>query len=176
METILISVLSSAVASSVVAALVSGWFGLKAKQTEYVNEYYKLVLQKRMAAYEKVEHLITQVKTAVRGSDDPRSYHILFSEDDDHQNVYTLLLSVNSQSLWLTDDLFDLTRELNLMVYLGTKDGESLIEFGRQNYKPIAELRTKIERLHARDMARLHNVPKFLRGRKPSDSYTDMPA
>jgi hypothetical protein len=47
-----------------------------------------------------------------------------------------------------------------------------LIEFGKTNYKAIAELRTQIEKIHARDMLVLYNVPSFLKSKRPVDSYS----
>ncbi len=84
-------------------------------------------------------------------------------------------MAVMSSALWLSDDLFDLTRELNLLLY-GHKNGDGgLIEFGKKNYVAIGELRTRIERLHARDMLTLHKIPTFLKRKKPRDTYTSLP-
>ena len=168
-----LTVLSSIV--SVIGALLAGWFSLRTKQNEYANAYYKLVLERRLLAYEQVEGLIMQIKVTVVDNDDKRPYHILFSKDDDHGAVYELLFAVMSSALWVSDDLFDLTRELNVLIYSGTNLGEGLIGFGKQNYKTIAELRTKMEIAHMRDMLTLHEVPKFLRSKKPSDSYAVLP-
>jgi hypothetical protein len=158
-------VLSSALISGVVSALIGGWFSLRSKRNEYENAYYKLVLERRLAAYEVVEDLIISIKTAVTDSD-RRPYHFLLSNDADEANVYKKIYATNMVSLWLTDKLFDLTRDLNLMVY-GKKKDQSFIEFGKRNYKAIAELRTRIERAHAADMLTLHNVTSFCAPRNP---------
>lgn len=166
-----LAVLSSSVVSGILGALIAGWFNLRSKHTEYANTYYKIVLEKRVKAYEGVERLINQIKVAVVDTDN-RPYHILFSKDDDHCNVYKALMEGMPDSLWLTDDLFELTRALNVLVYSKVPDGSGLIEFGKTHYREIAELRTKMEKLHIRDMATLHEVPEFLRKKRPSDSYS----
>jgi hypothetical protein len=79
-----------------------------------------------------------------------------------------------SNALWLSDQLYGLLRELNILIYSGTKGNAGLIDFGKTNYVTIAELRTNIERVFARDMLVLHDVPAFLKGKKPSDSYTPL--
>jgi len=165
-----LAILSSSLISIVAGALIAGWFNLRSKRNEYANEYFKLVLARRLAAYEEVERLITMLKAAVL-DDDQRPYHILFSKDDDHAAVYKLLFAVLSKALWLSDDLFGRTRELNVLVYSDNVDETGLIEFGKKNYIAIAELRTKTERLYARDMLTLHNVPRFLKSKRPTDSY-----
>ena len=53
-----LAVLSSSVISGVLGALIAGWFNLQSKNREYANTYYSMVLEKRIKAYEAVEHLI----------------------------------------------------------------------------------------------------------------------
>ena len=169
-----LAVLSSSVVTGVLGGLIAGWFSLRSKHNEYANAYYKMVLERRLTAYETVERLIARIKVAVL-DDDQRPYHLLFSKDDDHEGVYKALLEVLSTALWLTDDLFEKTRELNVLIYGRTKSGEGLIEFAKENYRTIAELRTQIEKLHTRDMLTLHEVPKFLQSKRPIDSYAAIP-
>ena len=165
-----LAVLSSSVISGIIGALIGGWFNLRSKHTEYANAYYKMVLERRIGAYEAVERLISQIKIAVVGTDS-RPYHRLFSKDDDHAGVYIALMDGMPDALWLTDDLFEATRQLNILVYSRATDTSGLIEFGKTHYREIAELRTKMERLHNRDMITLHDVPGFLRKKKHRDSY-----
>ena len=157
-----LAVLSSSLISGVLGALIAGWFSLRLKGTEYANAYYKIVLDRRLAANEEVERLINKVKVAVV-DDDQRPYHFLFSKDDDHVAVYNLLIDVMSQALWLSDDLFQKIRELNILMYSHKDSGSGLIEFGKKNYIEIGKLRTQIESLLARDMLTLHKVPSFLK-------------
>ncbi|KAA3653506.1 MAG: hypothetical protein DWQ11_07905 [Proteobacteria bacterium] len=110
------------------------------------------------------------LKTAVLG-DDMRPHHMLFSKDDDHEEVYKLIFVVTSSSLWLSEDLSDKIREFNRLVFSDGGSDSGLVEFGKIRYKEIAELRTALERYHARDMLTLHDVPKFLERKKFSDSY-----
>ncbi|MEO8743346.1 MAG: hypothetical protein ABI365_09165 [Lysobacteraceae bacterium] len=167
-----LAVLSSSLISGVIGALIAGWFGLRAKRSEYVNEYYKLVLARRITAYEKVERLIIMLKAAVLG-DDNRPYHLLFSQEKEAGAIYKLIFKSMSQGLWLTDDLFARIRELNLMFFdQGSGKDGGLVEFGKRNYSQLAELRTKIEIVHNLDMLELHDIRRFLKGKKPSDFYT----
>jgi hypothetical protein len=159
--------------SAAVGAGIGGWFALRSKNTDYANAYFRLVLDRRLAAYEEVERLVVQIKVAILDKDG-RPYHALFSKDNDHDFVYKLLLGIMSRALWLSDDLFAETRALNVLIYSKTKSGAGLVEFGKENYRRIAELRTKIERLHARDMLALHQVPKFLKSKKPEDSFVEL--
>jgi len=80
-----------------------------------------------------------------------------------------------SHALWMSDDLFQVTREFNQLVFAGTTDGSSLIEFGKTNYTAIADLRTKLEKLHKRDILTLHEVPQFLKAKRVPDGYSALP-
>jgi 5-hydroxyisourate hydrolase-like protein (transthyretin family) len=170
---LLLAVLSSSLIAGVLGALIGGWFTLRGKRNDYANDYFKLVLARRVQAYEEVERLISMVKTAVMDGDG-RPYHMLFSKDDDKQGVYNLLFAVMSKALWLSDELFELTRELNVLIYKQGDEEHGLIEFGKVNYKQIAELRTRMEIMHLRDMLVLHEVPRFLKSKKPTDVYVSI--
>lgn len=173
MDTVAI-ILSSTLVSGLVSALIGGWFNLRSKQSEYANAYYKLILERRMKAYKEVEILIGSIEMAVVDSDQ-RPYHMLFSNDDDHAHVYRVLAGRMSNALWLSDDLFQITRELNLLVYGKATEQQGLVEFGKKNYQVIAELRTRMEQRHLKDMLTLHDAPAFLKSKKPSDSYAELP-
>ena len=171
---ILTLVLSSALISGLVSALVSGWFNLRTKQSEYANAYYKLILERRLAAYEEVEKLIGSIKVAVTDAEN-RPYHMLFSDDDGHTGVYKSLVGIMSKSLWLSDELFELTRQLNLLVYGKAGEDVGLIEFGKLNYETIAVLRVKMEKIHTKDMLTLHDAPAFLKSKKHPDTFGALP-
>ena len=169
-----IAVLSSAVVSALVSSLIGGWFALRSKQNEYAHAYYKIVLERRVAAYEDIEHLISAVKVAVVDAD-RRPYHMLFSNDSAHEQVWATIHKAMSNALWLSDDLFQATREFNQLVFTGTTDGSSLIEFGKTQYTAVADLRTCLEKLHKRDLLTLHDVPGFLKAKKVADGYSVLP-
>lgn len=152
---------------------IAGWFSRQVKRDEYANDYYKIVLSRRLAAYEEVEQLLIMLKATVADLGG-QPYHILFSKDDDAEAVYKLLFAVMSNALWVTDDLYDLVRNLNLMVYNSGVGKAGLIEFGKKNYKAIAELRSQIEGAHSRDMLVLHDVPRFLKGKRSRNDYTSL--
>jgi hypothetical protein len=167
-------VLSSTVVSGVISAIISGWVSLRSKKSEYAHQYYKLVLERRIGAYEEVERLIAAIKVAVVDKDQ-RPYHFLFSKEGGHSDVYKMLHGTMANSLWLTDDLFELTRKLNMLVFSETRGESSLVEFGKTNYIAIGQLRTQLERLLFRDMLTLHDVRAFLKSKNPTNSYAELP-
>ena len=164
-----IAIFSSSLLSGVVGALIGGAFNLRSKQKEYVNDYFKTIIKRRLEAYEKLEVLINSFKLTIL-DDDQRPYHQVFSDKATWTSIYKLFLESTSHPLWLSNEAFSKTRELNIMFLKASSDKRDLLEFGKSNYKPIAELREEIERFHARDMLSLHNVESFLNQKKEHKS------
>jgi|HubBroStandDraft_4_1064222.scaffolds.fasta_scaffold159424_2 hypothetical protein len=163
-----IFIFSSSVISGILSALILGAYNLRAKRNDYVNDYYKTVIARRVAAYEQLERLIVSLKIAVLDAD-RRPYHILFSKDDDWQSAYNLLSDMISHALWLSNEAFEKTKELNYLIYR-LKPIDGAIEFGKVNYKAIAEIRSDLEKIAATDMLKLHDVKSFLKTKKKTVS------
>ncbi len=157
-----LAILSSSLLSGICGASIAGLYTLRAKRNDYVNDYYKTVIKRRIAAYEKLENLIVCLKAAVLDKDN-RPYHLLFSRDDDWENAYKLLFTVTSQALWLSDETFIKIRDLSYLLFSLKKEQGGMIEFGKKNYQVIAELRSELEKLLAEDMLSLHDVKRFLK-------------
>ncbi len=166
-----VTIITSWLGSGALSALVSGWYGLRSKRNEYVNEYYKTIINRRIAAYEQLENTIVPLKTSIADSgNDNRLYHQPFSSEksDDWNRSVVSLLAVMSQGLWLSDEVFEKLQELNLLLFHSEKP-DSVIEFGKANYEKIATLRATLERLLARDMLSLYDVKQFLEGKGKRD-------
>lgn len=167
-------VLTSSVIAAVLGGLLSGFITLRVARNQYLNDYYKTVLNRRLTAYEHLEHLITMLKTSVADDNDRRVYHLLFSSGDSLEMFKTLFL-VSSQSMWLSNDVVEETISLNRLLYSFPSDVSGILESAKKNYKTIAETRTRLERLHARDFLALHDVNRFLKSKRPTDSYGQLP-
>jgi hypothetical protein len=164
------TIITSWLGSGAVSALVAGMYNLRAKRNEYVNDYYKIVLKKRIAAYEQLENTIVLLKTSVADPTDHRIYHLPFSseKDEDWERSIVSLLAVMSHGLWLSGEAFDKLRELNLLLFHSEKPA-SVVEFGKNNYQTLATLRASLERILATDMLGLHDVEQFLKSKDKPD-------
>lgn len=164
-----VAILSSSLLAGIFGAFIAGAFNLRGKRNDYVNDYFKLVVKRRVEAYESLEALINALKLCIYDNDH-QLYHHVFSSVGGWPEIYKLFLDATANPLWLGDELFSKTRELNIMFLQASHEGRDPVEFGKANYKPIAELREQIERLHARDMATLHDVEGFLKSHKGNQS------
>ena len=79
MENIWITIFSSAGVASVISAIASFVNNRLAHNREYKDDYYKMVIAKRMDAYSKVEVVILSLKKLVRDESDNCLYNIIFN-------------------------------------------------------------------------------------------------
>lgn len=167
---LLLAFLSTSVISVIAGAIIAGAYGLRARRNEYINDYYKIVIARRIAAYEKLESLIVWLKTSVVDEKDKRPYHLLFSFEDGEKwdRPFVVLYGVMSQSLWLSDEVFAKTRDLSYLMFHFKEPG-SIIEFAKENYEKVASIRAELERLLAIDMLSLHEVTEFLVSKNKPD-------
>jgi hypothetical protein len=54
--------ISSSLISAMVSSIINGWFSIKLKNIDYENAYYKMVLERRVKAYEVIEWFILHIK------------------------------------------------------------------------------------------------------------------
>jgi hypothetical protein len=171
MSAVEIALISSGctLAGVLLAAVIGGLYTLRAKQNEYANDYYKTVIQRRIAAYEQLESLIVDFKIAVVDKDN-KPYHLAFSGETPKVNILRRFYLLRSQALWLSEDAFVETRELNYLLF-GIPDAEAeAINFGKRHYPDIAKRREVLESILAADMLELHKVARFLTRKKRSKS------
>ena len=168
------TILGSSFLAAIVGGVIAGFFTLRVAHDKYVNDYYRTVVQRRLGAYEQLENLITMLKTSIADEKDNRVYHLLFSGGDNTE-AYKALFLVSSQSMWLSDDVVNETIALNRLLFRRRNETGDPYGFAKDHYKEIADTRTRLERLHARDFTTLHDVKAFLKGKKPTDSYEPLP-
>ena len=173
-EDILPVLLASSLVAAIVGGLIAGWVSLRVTRNQYVNDYYRVVVQKRIAAYEALENLIVMLKNSVVDESDQSAYHLLFAQEDPIER-FQLLYNVSAQSLWLSDYAAEQLIAFNRLIYQCSDKPEEIIAFGKKHYRSIADMRSNLEKTLAKDFLSLHDVRQFLKSKKPSDSYQSIP-
>lgn len=163
--TLLTTIISSTVIATILSSLVNYWM----KKQDFKNEYYKMLLAKRMDAYQEVENQISILKTSVLDKQDGKAYHQVFSFGDDYFLRFGQSLSVaNSKNIWLNDQtnnkLAELMHIINKIPFeYSTSDEEQLIAAGKKYYWEIANLRDELENMTRSDLLNLHKFSEIRR-------------
>ena len=165
-QTLITLILSSTVIAGIISVIVSAIVTLILKHLDYKNEYYRIIINKRLIAYEFLERQIAVLKSSIIDESDKQLYNSIFAHGTNkfyefQQNLFAAI----SYSFWINDKTSELMSELNyLLVNLGYQydlDNE-LIKAGKAKYKEIVKLRKKLEAALKKDLYDLHNVKKFM--------------
>jgi formiminotetrahydrofolate cyclodeaminase len=73
--------------TAIIAALLSGYFNIKTKNKEYENSYAKMILEKRLFAYEQINLIINKLKESTLDSDG-KAYHIIFFSKENFNSFF----------------------------------------------------------------------------------------
>ncbi|MHC9242558.1 hypothetical protein [Pseudomonas aeruginosa] len=164
---VLSSSLASAVISTVLGGMISGWL----KRIDYADEYYRQVLQRRIEVYELLEAEIGILKQSCL-ADDGKAYHLIFAYGiNSFYDLQKGLMAVMAKSLWLSDELQDIVVSINrelLDASFIAQDDEELINVGKEKYQKIASLRHQLEQRFSRDIGALHQIKFFLKRKAKS--------
>jgi hypothetical protein len=154
-----------ALLGALAGSMVSGYFTLRAKRSEYLNDFFKIVICKRVEAYEHLEALIQAYKSAVIDTD-KQPYHSPFATSNQHMESLLRMGAAINSGLWLTDATFDSLQQINYIQFRIPEDEEDRIRFGKEHYRELAKLRDTLERQLAADMLDLHRVREFLTAKR----------
>ncbi|WP_420592196.1 hypothetical protein [Bacterioplanoides sp.] len=158
-KTLIVTILSSSFLAATVTSLASGLFSLKLKKNDFLYDFHKNILDKRIMAYETVESIIASLRGSIVDQDG-LSYHQVFSfGNEEFINHLILIQSAMKQGMWLSSDI---TKHINQINYIYLNADEDLIEFGKDNYESIANERNNLENVFARDISKLHEIEPFL--------------
>ena len=173
-----VEILSFLFASSVIAALVSSITAYLIKKYEYRSEYFKLVLNKRLEAYQKLEELLIHFRiTANDESDHQFYYSLIFDKRKYLENFITKLSLLRFESIWFSNEVIislDKLGQIFMIIdqaYKGKSDA-LLIAEGKKRYKEFAKLKKDLEVTIIRDLENLADVRKHFRNKKNTDRST----
>ena len=159
---LLITIISSSAIATVVSLLGTHIINYYSKKADFKHEYFKLVIKKRLEAYEQLEFLIAALKTSALADEDQKPYHICFFSSENYSDYTAHLRLANSHNLWLngivSDSLSDLTSIFNQINFeFDTLDESELITARKKYYIRIADLRTDLENHVRTDLLTLHD-------------------
>ncbi|HYG13779.1 MAG TPA: hypothetical protein VD885_06505 [Methylophilaceae bacterium] len=80
--------------------------------------------------------------------------------------MYAPLAAALSNAVWLSDELLEIAKDLNSLLFRLPSMTSGITEFGKHNYIALAKIRDALEKQLATDMLELHQVKKFLLQKK----------
>lgn len=157
-------VLKIIVASSVVAALVSGLFSIIQIRINYRNEYYKKLIDKRFESYEMIQKILYFFSTSVTDFQDNKLYHIIFSKSNDLKahEFYNLLTKLSKSNIWISKEIKDELDSLNFFIIENGIDFRN-INHGKKYYKVLGDIRNNILVVTKNDLLKLHKIKQVLK-------------
>ncbi len=167
MDSIWTTILSSAGVAAIVSAIASYIINSLMQKRRFRDDYYKMVIEKRMEAYQGIATQIQVLKLTVVDNIDAKPYFMMFSGD---RKMFfegqTNLVLVASNSLWLSEEMTDKLRQLQqdfLTIEAKITDNPvNNICIGKEWYTKLGEDRRIIENCLKKDLFSLYNVKSFL--------------
>ena len=161
---------SSAVIAALVSSIASFWINRWSQRKSYDNEYYKIIINKRIEAYAFIERQILVTKATVL-DDDGKPYYLFFNKKHDKYYEFQQNLFIAScNSMWLSTSILDTLnkmKQLFLTIDQEITDNEAHnIEIGKKYYSQIQKIRDEVEKSFLIDFANLHDINSFFKDKK----------
>ena len=170
-------VLTSSLISGTVSAIISYFVNLRMKKLDYKNEYYKILIKKRLDAYQFVENQTAVLRNIAFDEDDNHAYHLMFAYGEDkciefQQNI----MIANSKGLWIDEATSKTLDEFNHLFYsinnkIHNKSKEEIEKIGKDYYKQMSNLRVKLENNLRKGFNDLHNVETIFTTQENKTKY-----
>ena len=163
-------IFSSALVTSILSSVATWLIGNHALNKSFKNDYYKLVINKRMEAYQHIDNQLKAMKIATL-DDDARAFHSMFYGDQKtiYANQHDLFLA-RANGIWLSNDMENALSELNQLLFEINQDITDNIDnnvaLAKKYYTQVADTREKVEKQLRKDMLVLYNVKRFLKEKR----------
>jgi hypothetical protein len=156
-------ILTSSLIATILSSAISAYISYYIKKVEFRNEYYKIVIQKRIEAYELLESQIARLKQSTLDTDS-KAYHTVFAYDSKYfLESITPAIKATSYSIWINPDTLDTFYKLKdvlieISFNIQPEMPSGLILEGKRNYKKIALIRDELEFKVRRDILTLYKL------------------
>ncbi len=130
----------------------------------FKNEYYKILIQKRIESYEDADAFLDRFRLALQDNKG-RVYHSCFEGPEWYSNLIVATVGLIQKKMWLSDELQEQFRILNRWLHENV-DSDDPLSFGIDNYEQLALWREKCERIYVNDLKTLYDIESFLNNKK----------
>lgn len=166
MEDTWITILSSAGIASLISAVALHITNIRVHKQKYKDDYYKMVIGKRMEAYAKVEEVYKLLITYASEDFGQSGHCIIFNDKEMLRLCFKKLYKALNDNIWLSKELNDDLQYLNDMMMCFEHElkqsNVDIKELGKLKNHIFVEIRTLIDKHYTKDMLALYDVKGFL--------------
>ena len=166
MDNIWITVLSSAGIASIISTIVGCVFNVLMQKRKYKDDYYKMVINRRMNTYEKVENVLNSLRTWTPKNSTQTTFCVIFENEEILVDFHKQLYDVMVDSVWLSEginDNFEALNELIIKTEQGIMEcGFDVNQMGTHLNDLMVDIHNHLETHYINDMLKLYDVKDFL--------------
>ena len=118
----IVTILSSAGIAAMVSAVASYFINMLMQKRKYQDDYYKMIIQKRMDAYAKIEELCKLLQVTTTCTKTKRQFCICFENIDSLLKLCITSATTLANNVWMTQDLYEELYELNELLVRTEED------------------------------------------------------
>lgn len=171
-----IELVTAIISSSVLAASITGFINWQINSNRNKQEFFNMVLEKRLTAYELLNNLVNNLSTKI-ALQDGSLIHSAFSGDQYNTLYLKLISEAIDHSTWMKDDVSIKLTEINTFIFqncnlhIDDSLSEEEIErsyhhYGRECYDQIEVLKSDLKILMIEELEDLYNVKAFIQNKK----------
>ena len=170
------TILSSAGVAAIVSSIASYVINTLMQKRRFRDDYYKMVIEKRMAAYQGIEDYIRLLKTSVLDKTDGKPYNAYIFGKTIHEfyEMQAYLAQLISQSLWLSESMIEALEELQQHILTIEEEiqlnKKTIQSIGKSWYNELGKTRKKIAKCLMKDLRDMVDVEGFLKGQRHRES------
>lgn len=171
MENLWITILSSAGVASVISAL-AGYISNKMLQKKaFINDYYAMVINKRMEAYSIVSS-VANILILTSYKENHKGESVLCSDFLINENLkqerFNIILKAVDNSMWLSPSVVDCLVAMNKDLFIKCKSIEQMVDkvdYAAEKRAEIIASAHALDALVANDLLLLYDVEGFLKSK-----------
>ncbi len=159
--------------SSFITALVTIAANWLIHKDQYKKEYYKLILQRRLQAYEMIDEYISNLNTVTLLNND-LIHTFLFNQE--HFNIILIRMAlIKKHDIWISKKLSIKLMEFNvLLVNIDTEINNktnSIQQIGFNRRENIRKIKDEIYEILKEDFNNLYDIKSFLKSKELNDLH-----
>jgi hypothetical protein len=155
--------------SSVITTLISSGLSWKLRKRNYIDDYHKLIIERRFESQEMVSEIVDEMKIQVHLERGVLCNRIFVNGEDYFDNFVIKVGATSFKSIWLSPQTQTLLTKFNIFLLdkISYKiEGDNLKELGVKHIEDIREFRDKIENQLLVEFRDLHDVEKFIKDKQ----------